>query len=629
MSMAQSSEKSNSEHHSRKLRMVVQLTVLAIVVAIIALIAKQTSPLQAAGKPSMSLEQCSNKGPTCDSSNASKWVTGNLGSSNSEYSEGDAVAYRAVLEKLTVGSTYKVGIEWDSTVSGRHAIDYLTSFDFSETTADPCAGIACGSQSTLSIPMDPSVSGSMVGQQAGQNISIFGGTFPGNGAVVANTGGTICGSATCTITSNPSSYSLNGTYGSTSETSVSVFITATSNTAVLAWGGHIASRADWGADKSAAVISGSPYHMRVVGFDCSDVSNCSSGHMDRSLSSAAVTLPSSITIVKETSTEGATSFSFSASPSPLSNFSLTDDGTLANTKVFSGITAFGSYTITENAATGWDFDRVSCLTAQQSTGSISINGASVVIDLAEGEDVTCTFFNSPTPAPALSLEKTADAASFSAAGTTITYSYLLTNTGNTILGPTQFSISDDQIDEGELFSCGLPNTTLNVGATVSCTAPYVTTVGNVTDELVTNRAFGVGGGVSTATEVLTIPYVAPQTTTTISQTTTTISQTTTTISQTTTTIGTTATTVPETTTTVPVTTTTTTPDPVELQVVVPEVPTGAEDVFDVVFVEELPEAGFGVGLVSLLAGIVLLLGIGATSMSITRGNRRIKSGDDK
>jgi hypothetical protein len=147
-------------------------------------------------------------------------------------------------------------------------------------------------------------------------------------------------------------------------------------------------------------------------------------------------------------------------------------------------------------------------------------------------------------------------------------------------------------------------------------------VGNVTDELVTNRAFGVGGGVSTATEVLTIPYVAPQTTTTISQTTTTISQTTTTI-------GTTATTVPETTTTVPVTTTTTTPDPVELQVVVPEVPTGAEDVFDVVFVEELPEAGFGVGLISLLAGIVLLLGIGATSMSITRGNRRIKSGDDK
>jgi hypothetical protein len=607
--------------------MVVQLTILALVVAIIAVIAKQASPLQAAGKPSISLEQCSNEGPTCDSSNPSRWVTGNLGTSNSDYLEGDAVPYRAVLSNLTIGSTYKVAIEWDTTVSGRNALDYLTSFDFTETTADPCAGITCGSQSMLSIPMDPSVSGAMVNQQASQSISVFGGTFPANGAVVANTGGTICGSASCTITSNPSPYSLSGTYASTSETSVSVFVTATSHTAVLAWGGHIASRMDWGANKSAAVINGSPYHMRVLGFDCSDVANCSAGNMDRSLSSAAVTLPSSITIVKEASTEGPASFGFTATPSPLSNFSLIDDGTLANTRVFSGITTFGTYTITENAAMGWDFDRVSCLTAQQSTGSTLVNGASVSIVLAEGEDVTCTFFNSPTPAPALSLEKTANAASFSAPGTTITYSYLLTNTGNTTLGPTQFSISDDQIDDGELFSCGLPNTTLAMGATVLCTAPYVTTAGNVTDELVTNRAFGVGGGVSTPTAVLTIPYIAPQTTTTIGTTGTTLPESTTTVPETTTTVPETTTTVPETTTTVPVTTTTI--SAAELQVVVPDLPTGAEDVFDVLFVEELPEAGVGVGLMSLIAGIVLLLGIGVTSMSFTRGNRRVKSGENQ
>lgn len=593
--------------------MVVHLAILTLVVALIAVIAKQASPLQAAGKPSISLEQCANGGPTCDSSNPSQWVTGNLGANNSAYSEGDAVPYRAVLSNLTVGSTYKVDLEWDTTVSGRHALDYLVSFDFSETTADPCAGIACGSQSMLSIPMDPSVSGAMVNQQASQSISVFGGTFPTNGAVVANTAGSICGAASCTISSNPSPYSLSGTYGSTSETSVSVFVTATSQTAVLAWGGHIASRIDWGADKSAAVISGSPYHMRMVDFDCSNEKNCSVGLMDRSLSSAAVTLPSSITIVKETSIQGATSFSFSATPSPLSNFSLVDDGTIANTKVFSGITTFGSYTITENAAMGWDFDRVSCSFAQQSTGSSSVNGAAVTVVLAEGEDVTCTFYNSPTPAPALSLEKTSNAASFSAAGTTITYSYLLTNTGNTVLGPTQFSISDDQIDEGELFACGAPSTTLVIGATVLCTVPYVTTAGNVADGLVTNRAFGVGGGVSTPTEELTIPFVAPQTTTTVAETTTTV--------------GTTGTTVPETTTTVPVTTTTV--SAVELQVLVPDVPTGAEDVLDVLFVEELPDAGVGIGLMPLIAGILLLLGIGVTSMSITRGSRRVKSGDNQ
>lgn len=613
MSMVQSHEAISSRYQSRKVRMALQLVILTLLVAVIAIVAKEASPLQAAGKPSISLEQCANKGPTCDSSNPSQWVTGNLGSNNSEYSEGDAVPYRAVLSNLTVGATYKVDFEWDTTVSGRHALDYLTSFNFSETTANPCAGLTCGTQSLLTIPIDPSVSGAMVNQQSNQKISVFGGTFPANGAVVNNTGGTLCGSASCTIANNPSLYSLTGTYGSTSETSVSVFVTAASQTAVLSWGGHIASRADWGSNKSAAVINGSPYHMRVVDFDCSNETNCSAGQMDRSLSSAAVTLPGSITIVKEATVEGSASFGFTATPSPLTGFSLIDNGTIANTKVFSGITTFGTYTITESAATGWDFDRVSCSTAQQSTGRTSVNGASVTIELAEGEDVLCTFYNKPTPAPALSLQKTANAASFSSAGTTITYSYLLTNTGNTVLGPTQFSISDDQIDEGELFPCGAANTTLAIGATVSCTAPYLTTASNVTNESVTNRAFGVGGGVSTPTEVLTIPYVAPQTTTTIAATTTTV--------------GTTTTTVPVTTTTVAVTTTTV--SPVELQVLVPDTPTGSQDALDVLFVEDLPEAGFGVGLMSLIAGVLLLVGIGVTSMTLTRSNRRIKTGDGK
>lgn len=627
MGMVQSSEIRSNGYRSRKLRMVVQLVILALAVAVLAVIAKQASPLQAQAKPTITLEQCSNKGPTCDSAHSARWVMGNLGANDSTYSEGDAVPYRAVLSNVKAGSTYKVTLEWDSTVSGRHALDYLTSFDFSETSADPCAGITCGIHSMLAIPLDPSVSGAMVSQQLSQNISVFGGTFPNNGAVVANTDGTICGSSSCVMSHNPSPYLLNGTYGATSQTSISVFVTATSQTVVLAWGGHIASRIDWGTNKSAAVINGSPYHMRVTGFDCSDMSNCSAGQMDRSLSSAAVTLPSSITIVKQASTTGSSSFSFSATPSPLSDFALVDDGTLANTKVFSGITAFGSYTITENAAVGWNFDRVSCSTAQQSTGHIAVNGASVSIDLAEGEDVTCTFFNSPTPAPALSLEKTANMLSFSAVGTTITYSYLLTNTGNTTLGPTQFSISDDQIDEGEMFSCGLPTTTLVTGATVLCSAPYMTTSDNVEDELVTNRAFGVGGGVSSPSVVLTIPYLAPQTTTTIAETTTTVGTTGTTLPESTTTVPETTTTVPATTSTVPITTTTVANT--EFQVLVPDLPTGQEDVFDVLFIEELPEAGLGVGLMSLIAGIVLLLGIGVTSMSFNRGNRGMKSGENQ
>ena len=96
-------------------------------------------PLSAAKKPDAKLEQCANGGPTCDTANPSRWITGNLGTHNSVYSEGDSVPYRAVLGNLGIGETYMVEIEWDSTQSGKHAIDYLTTYNRTVATASPCA----------------------------------------------------------------------------------------------------------------------------------------------------------------------------------------------------------------------------------------------------------------------------------------------------------------------------------------------------------------------------------------------------------------------------------------------------------------------------------------------------------
>jgi hypothetical protein len=48
----------------------------------------------------------------------------------------------------------------------------------------------------------------------------------------------------------------------------------------------------------------------------------------------------------------------------------------------------GAYTITESALAGWDFDHVQC-----SAQSWSANGASVTVNLAEGEIASCTFYN--------------------------------------------------------------------------------------------------------------------------------------------------------------------------------------------------------------------------------------------
>ena len=588
----------------------IQLLTALILAASITLIAKWDSPLQAAVKPTISLEQCANLDVTCDSSNPSQWQNGNLGASNSHYSEGESIPYRSVLENLTVGQTYRVDIEWDSTASGHHALDYVTSFGRTETTADPCAGVSCAvSSASLAVPLDTRVSDAGVVQLASQAITAYGATFPMGGATVANTGN-LCGTATCTIAANPGAYAFNGTYATSSQTGMSIYLTASSTTVVLAWGGHIASRMDWGIGNSAAAIPGSPYHMRVLDLRCSNVANCGSGNMGRSLSSAAVTLPSSITIVKQASPEGETSFSFTGTPEPLSSFVLTDDGTSANTRVFSGITSFGTYTVSESVPTGWDLDRAECAIVNQSTGSTSVNANVATINLGEGEDVTCTFFNSPTPAPAISLTKTADVENYSGAGQVITYTYVIRNTGNVPIGPVQFTIDDDKINGGEPFTCGPAGTTLAVDATVQCTAVYTTNTGDI-DGVVTNSAFAAADAVVSMIRQVTVPFVA--TTTTLAPTTTTLAPTTTTIAPTTTTIAPTTTTPAPTTTAAAPTTTV----PVLPQVVTPVTPSGTE---------VLPSTAARVGVISLVAGIVLLAGLGSITVSSNRRTRRRTGG---
>jgi hypothetical protein len=602
----------DSKGLSQEARVILWLVVgIAIALAVV-LVGRWDSPLQAAVRPAAELEQCANLGTTCDSTHAAQWQNGNLGSSNSAYAEGDSVPYRATFSNLTVGQTYKVDVEWDATQSSHHALDYITSFDRTVTTASPCSGIACGAPtSTLPIPLDSRVSGAGVTQVAGQSFSAFGATFPSGGSSVPNTGN-LCGTATCSITANPSTYSYIGTYAGTSQTQVSVYFTANNEEVVLAWGGHIASRADWGTGNSAAVISGSPYHMRLIDFACSDVENCSSGNKDRSLSSAAVTLPSSITIVKQASAEGSTEFPFVGSPSPLTSFTLTDDGTAANTRVFSGITAFGTYTVTESVPTTWGLDRVACSITNQTTGSTSVVGNVARIVLGEGEDVICTFYNSPLPAPALALTKTADVENYSGAGQLITYTYVIRNSGNVAIGPVQFTVDDDKINGGEPFNCGPATTTLAVNDTVTCTAVYTTVTGDI-EASVVNTAFAAAGQVVSPNQQVTVPYVATTTTTTLAPTTTT------TLSPTTTTTlaPTTTTTLAPTTTTVPVELQTTTV-PVELQVVTPDNPTGTEDVLDVLFPAELPETGLRIGLVSVVGGLLLLLGLGTITVSSNR-----------
>lgn len=220
---------------------------------------------------------------------------GNAGQSNSHYVEGQSIPYRAVLTDLPVGASITLTLGFDIKHGGKHAIDYLTSFKrlqphlyASHSTpenVDPLAGLS----GTFSAPMmfslpSPSSVGSPVPGQPSASFS----SLPNEEKQMTIYNGTITG-----IT-----YLNQGDLNaSQSEATINVTFTPTSETAVLAWGGHIASRADWGfangVPMSAGGLNGSPYHMRLIDWvnNTPPPSLKNLGSQDRSLSAEAVVPP--------------------------------------------------------------------------------------------------------------------------------------------------------------------------------------------------------------------------------------------------------------------------------------------------------------------------------------------------
>ena len=227
----------------------------------------------AAGNPSANIDQCANGTIFVPlPCSGSGWQNGNTNENNSHWYEGGSIAYRMKFLNLTPGTSHKVTIEWDTTKSGKHALDYLTSYDRTETVAngnDPCSGVTgCGSPTTFAIPPDPNMplTASADDGRWNQVFTLFNGTI-----------------------TSVTPYTLTGAYSGDSSTSITITFTASSATPVLAWGGHIGTRKDWGTNNSALAITGSPYHMRLLGLDGSG------GNQDRSTSSSAVIFPALLT----------------------------------------------------------------------------------------------------------------------------------------------------------------------------------------------------------------------------------------------------------------------------------------------------------------------------------------------
>ena len=212
---------------------------------------------------------------------------GNLGAQQSHYVEGQSVPYRAVLTDLPVGESITLTLGFDIKHSNRHALDYLTHYDrlqphtygshVTKETIDPLIGLVGFpvTFTTFPIPAPTSVNSPVLGQPTASFIAL-----PAAEKLMTLYGGTITAIA----------YVNQGDLTATqSEARVNVTFTPTNTKAVLAWGGHIGSRAYWGFDgsgtpRSAGGISGSPYHMRLIDWVSVNPPPCLSnlGNQDRS-----------------------------------------------------------------------------------------------------------------------------------------------------------------------------------------------------------------------------------------------------------------------------------------------------------------------------------------------------------
>jgi hypothetical protein len=406
-------------------------------------------PASAAGNPAANLDQCANGAvaATPERCEGAAWVNGNLNGSKAHYREGDSVPYRARLSDLTIGPSHTLIIEWDTTKGGVHALDYLTTYDRTESNALPTSGVAGldpASFSTYPIPADLGMQArpDWSGTQTPGVFTLFGGTITGVG-----------------------SYTFTGAWTGDSSTGIAITFTADVANPVLAWGGHIASRIDWGRGGSAASIPGSPFHMRLIALDGAG------GNQDRSLSNDAVIFPASITITKDAQPDGPKVFSFTASPAPLASFTLVDDGdptAPVATTTFSGIEAFGTYTVTEAAETGWTLSGLAC---DDPTGgsTTSRTTRTATIGLAEADDVSCTFTN--TRNASISVDKTASPTTVPEPGGAVTFDVTITN-DSAVSSVTITTLTDSVYGTITTVAGAVTATTCSVPQTIAALGSY-------------------------------------------------------------------------------------------------------------------------------------------------------------
>src|SRR6185369_3951915 len=134
------------------------------------------------------LDQCANgdfpRDASCPSATSADgdWQNGDLNENNSHFREGDSVPFRIVFSGLSGANS--VTISWQATnTPAQHAYDYLTTWQRTVTSADPCDGVSgcvlATPTSTFPIPADPTLAGvcGFTGAQIPGVFTMWGGTI--------------------------------------------------------------------------------------------------------------------------------------------------------------------------------------------------------------------------------------------------------------------------------------------------------------------------------------------------------------------------------------------------------------------------------------------------------------------
>jgi hypothetical protein len=355
--------------------------------------------------------------------------------------------YRSVFSGLTPGQTYHVTISYGTMINSKHAIDYLTSYNQTASDADPCSGLlVCSNVVTTPIPVDPNVANGPNGVPGGgDDITPIPGVFSlWNGTNLST-----------------SAYSTSFNFSGGSTTSIAVTFTASETSAVLAWGGHIATRANWGATNTSLSLDGSPYHMGLSDFWGFGVP-AGFCPLELCLPRGGTRFPATLTIIKVANVPGGVTgqpFDFTASSNfgGSTSFTLFDngvDGADRTTRTYLGAT--GEITVLENATTNWSLTNISC--SVDAGGGIlgsasgSVGSRQVLVQLNEGNAISCTFTNSfagPTAANATLSGKVLTRGGLGIRGALVTVTNTSTGESKTSITNSfgNYIVSDLRVDE--------------------------------------------------------------------------------------------------------------------------------------------------------------------------------------